>query len=164
MQNPHASLCATFVLLAMCFTADCTWAQQPGDVLRQALSFHAPFDGSADAVVGSDRNIYTAETLARKSVMAGLHADGVVIAPGAGKYGDALRFSKTGPKVIFFKGANMPYASQNWSGTVSFWLKLDPDKNLNPDYCDPLQITEKAWNDAAFFVDFDKGASRVFRV
>ena len=37
-----------------------------------------------------------------------------------------------------------------------FWLRLDPDKDLKPGYCDPIQITDKKWNDAAFFVDFTK--------
>ncbi len=31
-------------------------------------------------------------------------------------------------------------------------------------YCDPLQITQKAWNDAAIFVDFDKDLPRDFRL
>jgi hypothetical protein len=43
-------------------------------------------------------------------------------------------------------------------------MRLDPDKDLKPGYCDPIQITEKAWNDAAMFVDFDKDLPRDFRL
>ena len=47
-------------------------------------------------------------------------------------------------------------APKDWSGTVSFWLRLDPDKDLEPGYADPIQITDKKWDDASFFVDFTK--------
>ena len=48
------------------------------------------------------------------------------------------------------------YAKSNWSGAVSFWLRLDPDTDLEAGYCDPLQNTPREWNDAAFWVDFSK--------
>ena len=32
------------------------------------------------------------------------------------------------------------YNDRNWSATVSVWLRLDPDKDLEPGYCDPVQI------------------------
>ena len=50
----------------------------------------------------------------------------------------------------------MAYRQQDWSGTASFWLRLDPQVDLGDWYCDPIQITEKAWNDAALWVDFSK--------
>ena len=50
----------------------------------------------------------------------------------------------------------MPYAASDWSGTVSFWLRVDPRSELEPGFCDPVQITPRAWNDAAFFVEFEK--------
>jgi hypothetical protein len=63
-----------------------------------------------------------------------------------------------------FRGINAAYRPQNWSGTVSLWLRLTPDEDLKPGYCDPLQITDKTWNDAAFFIDFDKDLPRTFRL
>jgi hypothetical protein len=91
----------------------------------------------------------------------------VVIAPGEGRFGDALRFTKKKSPYVFFKGAgNLPSHSQkrlrpergieNWSGTISFWLSVDPARDLEPGFCDPVQITSRAWNDAAFFVEFEK--------
>jgi hypothetical protein len=35
-------------------------------------------------------------------------------------------------------------------------LSLDPETDLEPGYCDPLQITDKDYNDAALWVDFTK--------
>ena len=35
-------------------------------------------------------------------------------------------------------------------------LKLDPETDLEPGFCDPLQITDKAYNDSAVWVDFPK--------
>jgi hypothetical protein len=50
----------------------------------------------------------------------------------------------------------MPYQRENWSGSVSFWLSVDPAADLEPGFCDPVQITPRAWNDGAFFVEFEK--------
>jgi hypothetical protein len=81
----------------------------------------------------------------------------VSIARNEGRFGDALRFHKKVPKMVFYRGEkNMPYSPTNWSGTVSLWLRLNPDEDLEPSYCDPIQITQREWNDAAFFVEFGK--------
>lgn len=133
--------------------------------IMNALRFHASFDGTGDAVVSQgDGRMYTTESLARKEWTLGIARPDVSIAKGQGKSGDCLRFQKKSPQVICFRGEAMPYQSKDWSGTVSFWMRLDPDKDLEPGYCDPLQITEKAWNDGAFFVDFDKDLPRDFRL
>jgi hypothetical protein len=63
---------------------------------------------------------------------------------------------------VFFRGAgNMPYSKADWSGTVSFWLNVDPEGKLEPGFCDPIQITASAWNDAAFFVEFEKRSESI---
>jgi len=136
----------------------------PPESLSTSLIFHAPFDGGTDARKADDRTLYTAESMERKSAVAGNQRADVSIVSGAGRYGDALRFKDNSPQVIFYKGANAGFKEKDWSGTVSFWLKLDPDKDLKPGYCDPIQITDKTWNDAAFFVDFDKDLPRTFRL
>jgi hypothetical protein len=102
--------------------------------------------------------------MAREEVREGNHRRDVSIAKGAGRHGDALRFAGTSDQVLFYKAEEMGYRKVNWEGTVSFWMKLDPDKDLKPGYCDPIQITERAWNDGAFFVDFDKELPRDFRL
>lgn len=130
------------------------------DALLKALTFHAAFDGTVDAVrAAGDPALYSTPTFKqRQDATRGLPASGETqLARGAGRFGDALRFTKKGSPVVFFKAArNVPYRSANWSGTVSFWLSVDPAGELEPGFCDPVQITPRAWNDAAFFVEFEK--------
>ena len=131
----------------------------------KSLRFYASFDESGDATIAQgDTRIYTVESLARKEWTPGITRQDVTIAKDQGKFGGCLRFGKKSPQVICFKGEAMPYQSKDWSGTVGFWMRLDPDKDLEPGYCDPIQITEKAWNDASFFVDFDKDIPCDFRL
>ncbi len=136
----------------------------PQEDLAKSLVFHAPFDDTCDARIGQDKLIYTAETLDRKDVKAGNHVSAATLVKDAGRHGGTLRFADKTDQVLFFKGVNSGFKSKDWNGTVSFWMKLNPDKDLKPGYCDPIQITEKAWNDAAFFVDFDKDLPRAFRL
>ena len=128
--------------------------------LRDALTFHASFDGKVDAEYAlGDPKLYSAESMKqRQGAKPGLPGSGQVQhAAGEGRFGDALRFTAKKSPVVFFQAArNMTYAPSNWSGTVSFWLKTDPEGLLEPGFCDPVQITPRAWNDAAFFVEFEK--------
>ncbi|MFM8725601.1 MAG: hypothetical protein ACKON9_10810, partial [Planctomycetaceae bacterium] len=99
----------------------------PPEQLQKNLIFLAPFDASMDAVIGQDKTIHTAENLDRKVITPGNSRDDVSLAPKAGKYGGALRFvTSESPKVTLFRGVNAGYSPANWSGTVSFWLKLTP--------------------------------------
>jgi hypothetical protein len=133
-------------------------AAPDADSLRSALTFHATFDSHADAdFARGDRRIYTAPTMKRADAKPGLHRPDIEIVQGKGKFGDALRFGKNDKAVVFYQAdKNMAYRTKGWSGTVSFWLSLDPDKDLQPGFSDPIQITDKKWDDAAFFVDFTK--------
>ena len=128
--------------------------------LRKALTFHASFDGQVDAVhAAGDPKLYWAPSMKqRQEAQPGLpDGSSTVAARGTGKFGDALRFTKKGSPIVFFRGArNMPFATANWSGTVSFWLSVDPAADLESGFCDPVQITPRAWNDGAFFVEFEK--------
>jgi hypothetical protein len=138
-------------------TAD---SQQSADALRSALTFYASFDGTLDAIkAGGDPRLYhTATFKQRDEASPGLPASGeVVVERGGGRRGDALRFTRRKSPVVFFKGANnVAYKKADWSGTVSFWLRVDPHGELEPGFCDPVQITASAWNDGAFFVEFEK--------
>ena len=128
--------------------------------LASALAFHAPFDGGVDARhAAGDPKLYWSPTFARRAeAQAGLPPTDTVLAPGAGRFGDAVRFTRRGAPVVFYQGgANMPYAASNWSGTVSLWLSTDPQTDLGIGFCDPIQITPRMWNNGAFFVEFEKG-------
>ncbi len=131
------------------------------------LLFYASFDegARADFAVG-DREIYTAEN--RKDMARakkGLLNTDVAIAKGRGLVGDALDFKRKSGKISFYRAAkNMGYSGKDWSGAVSFWLQLDPARDLEPGYCDPIQITDVNYNDAALWVDFTKDNPRDFRL
>jgi hypothetical protein len=106
-----------------------------------------------------DKRLYTAQNYkAQGEATPGLGNPEVELARGAGLGGgDALRFKKKNTHAIFYKaGRNVAYASGNWTGTISFWLRLDPDRELEPGFCDPIQVTDKAYNDSAIWVDFTK--------
>ncbi len=126
--------------------------------LREALTFHASFDGGADAdFAAGDRKAYTAVPNALKDPQPGLAAPEITVAKGEGKYGDALRFAKKIRPTVFYRAEkNVAWAPDRFQGTCSFWLSLDPEKDLAPGYCDPIQITDKKWDDACLWVDFSK--------
>lgn len=127
--------------------------------IRNSLTLSASFDAGTDAEFAKgDARIYIASSAERKDPKLGLSAGEFEIAKGKGRHGsDALRFVKKSDKVVFFKAVgNIDYRKENWNGTVSFWLNLDPQKDLGDWYCDPIQITEKAWDNGALWVDFSK--------
>jgi hypothetical protein len=133
--------------------------QRPGENrLAQSITFHASFDGKLNAdFAKGDPTLYSAPDLSKKATTRPGLPDGIVQVAAQGRHGDALRFNKKQSPMIFFAGpGNQHYAKENWSGTVSFWLRLDPETELEPGFTDPIQITPKAWNDAAFFVEFGK--------
>ena len=147
------------VLAVTVFLIGCS-SLQPQPRLASALVFHAPFDQSADAVLGAgDRRIQTGPSWgAPRSSPPGLPTEGTVsVKPNEGRYGGALYFSKKIPQMVGFRvPGNMPFRTNNWSGSISFWLKVSPDEDLEPGYCDVIQVTSKGWDDASLFVEFTK--------
>lgn len=138
------------------------------DRLRSALTLHASFDEGSDAdFAKGDRRLYTWVDRKGDVARAGLHAGGkTAVASGEGKFGGALEFkSADAPWIFFHAQENLSYQEKDWSGSVSLWLRCDPVSGLADGYCDPVQLTPRAWNDAAFFLDFNKdGAPRDFRL
>jgi hypothetical protein len=148
------------IVTAAWIGADGRASAQMQGALASAIAFHAPFDGSLDARhAAGDPKLYWAPTWGRRAeAQAGLPPTDTTHAAGAGRWGDALRFTRRGAPVVFYQGgANTPYASSNWNGAVSFWLSADPAE-LSTGFCDPIQITPRAWNNGAFFVEFEKSA------
>jgi hypothetical protein len=124
--------------------------------LATALTFHASFDNGADADFGlGDKRVYTAPTYKNlDAAQAGLHNPDVSIVPGKGRYGSALEFKAKNTAAIFYPAEkNVDYRQGGWNGTVSFWLNLNPDEDLTG-FADPIQLTDKDYNDAALWVDF----------
>jgi hypothetical protein len=130
------------------------------DRILSALTFHASFDEqvNADYAMG-DPKFYTAPSSRQiEDAEATLPPEGEAeLVPGAGRYGGALRINTRNTPLLFFRGEhNMHYSPQDWNGTISFWLSLDPDTDLHPGYSDPVLISDKSWDNASLFVDFTR--------
>ena len=157
----YVGMLRSVIPLVLAATAISTLAapQPDAGTLAAALSFHAPFDGSLDAAYASgDPRLYSAKD--RRSAAGatpGVDPDHVKLVRGAGRHGDAVRVTLKSSPLVFYRGRrNVAYARQDWGGTVSVWLSLDPDRELAPGYSDPLIITPRAWDDASLFVDFTR--------
>jgi hypothetical protein len=127
--------------------------------LRRALLFHASFDKGVDAdVAHGDKRLHTASSYKeRGDAKPGLHHPDVSIAEGRGRVGSALEFRKKNVKAVYYPAdGNVNFRNGQWSGTISFWLSLDPETDLEPGFCDPIQVTAEAYNDSAIWVDFTK--------
>ncbi|MDB5334934.1 MAG: hypothetical protein JWN70_553 [Planctomycetaceae bacterium] len=157
--NPSHVLTTAIVVGLSCSSLATAQEKDPPPAIRQSLTLSATFDKGPDAdFAKGDKHIYIASSAERKDSKPGLPAGEIEVAKGQGRHGsDALRFIKKSGKVVFYKAAgNVDYRKENWSGSASFWLSLDPQTDLGDWYCDPIQITEKAWNDAGLWVDFSK--------
>ncbi|MEC8508592.1 MAG: LamG domain-containing protein, partial [Planctomycetota bacterium] len=133
--------------------------------IEEAVRFHASFDRGVDADFATgDRVVYSAETVAREKITRGLPAEGVRHLRQGGKFGGYLAFDKKIEAVVMYQGLDNIELADNAAVTVSFWMKLSPATDLPKGYVDPLQITDKKWNDASIFVDFTPDNPRQFRL
>lgn len=140
--------------------------------LKNALTFYVSFDNgtTADFALG-DADMYTANASYANSIrvlegiQVGMNNPDHRIVKGKGQFGDAFEFNyKKGKKVIYYKSKdNIAYNPQNWSGTISFWLSVDPSTDLGW-YTDPVQITDANFNDASIWVDFTDDDPPNFRL
>jgi hypothetical protein len=111
------------------------------DSLRPSLNFHASFDKALDAdFARGDAKIYSAPDYKQQSsAKAGLGDVDAVIEKGVGVGGgDALRFRSKNERALFFHADRHAALARE---TLSFWLRLDPQKDLAPGYTDPNQLT-----------------------
>src|SRR5688572_13342619 len=105
---------AALTLTAVCLVHVVPRTQQPSGqpALRSALTFHAAFDGKVDAIhAAGDPSLHWAPSLKeRRNASTGLPPSGETQhAVGAGRFGDALRFTRRTAPVVFFR------AQQNMS-------------------------------------------------
>lgn len=150
---------ASVLVLAATALAAPPQPRSPGDTLGAALTFHVPFDGMVNAAYAAgDTRLYSArDRRSAAGATPGVNPEQVMLVRGAGRHGDAVRMTVKSSPLVFYRGEhNVQYAERGWSGTVSVWLSLDPDKELAPGYSDPLIITPRSWDDASLFVDFTR--------
>jgi len=169
MGNPRsiARIASVITLLA---SVACTPAAEDEDTiapLAQALTFHASFDNGPDADFAlGNATLYTASSYDEQDeAAAGIGSPDIEIVEGSGRFGNALEFKKQNTFAVFYRAEdNVAFSGSNWSGTVSFWLSLEPAEDLEPGFTDPIQITDAAYNDAAIWVDFTGDNPRQFRL
>ncbi|HQX54121.1 MAG TPA: LamG domain-containing protein, partial [Planctomycetaceae bacterium] len=87
------------------------------------------------------------------------------LVPEVGRFGGALHFTKkSGFQPAFRDSGVLGYNDGNWSTTVSVWLRLNPDLDLEPGYCDPIQIVGDDGKKGFIFLEFSKDETpRFFR-
>jgi hypothetical protein len=126
------------------------------EALRPSLTLHASFDRGVNADFAKrDGRLWSAPDYKQQAdAKPGTGEADVTIEQDVGvARSAALRFRSKNTRALFFRGDGHVAPAR---GTVSFWLRLDPQKDLAPGFCDPIQVTDKAYNDSAIWVDFTK--------
>ncbi|MCC5940821.1 MAG: LamG domain-containing protein [Balneolaceae bacterium] len=159
----------TFILfISSCFLLiNCAGNGESEYSFINSLTFYASFDDGFEAdFANGDPNFYVAPTWSARNNPEIFSSDNehFAIHKNEGRYSHALWVDNSWTPVYFYKAAdNITYSDIDWSGTVSFWLKLTPDEDLPDGFSDPVQLTDSGWNDGALFVDFTDDEERIFR-
>ena len=152
----------TSVLLTLVLTTFTVAAQSPAP-LKQALTFHASFDKGLDA--DFSRGDKACLVRGKQGTVPAALNEELKLVPDGGRFGGGLHFTKKGTTQPRFKDAGvLNYNATNWNASVSVWLRLDPDKDLAPGYCDPVQIVGDDTKKGFIFLEWSKDESpRHFR-
>ncbi len=159
-MNPLPALFSLMFILAVLPQAGIA---QDLEGLKSALTLHASFDRYLNADFSlSDRLAYVKQG---KSLVQAAQNEEVKITAGGGRFGNGLRFPKKGVTRPQYQAQDvLNYNAQSWSSTVSVWLRLDPDKDLEPGYCDPVQIVGNDSKKGFIFLEWSKDETpRLFR-
>lgn len=133
------------------------------EALKSSLTFHASFDASLNADYSKGEK--TAVIKKGKDLVPCEFNEDVKLDLGAGKFGGCLHFPKKGATRPQYSGnGTLGYNDKSWSATVSVWLKLTPDQDLEPGYCDPVQIVGDDGKKGFIFLEWSKDETpRFFR-
>jgi hypothetical protein len=128
----------------------------PPTSLKEALTFHASFDNGFDADFSKGSKACTVKQ-GKETVPAAENAEVKIVSDGA-KYGKALHFTKKGATRPQYSGQDgaLGYNDKSWSATVSVWLRLTPDEDLEPGYCDPVQIVGDDTKKGFIFLEWSR--------
>ena len=135
--------------------------------LRDALLFHAGFDDGWDAgFAKGDSRLYTAPSYKEQDkATPGIGNPEVEIVSDAGGFSGCSEVQPEESARIFYRAENnVSYSESSWNGTIAFWLSLGSGQRSCAGFCDPIQITDAAYNDAAIWVDFTPENPRQFRL
>lgn len=160
-----ALLAATLAILT---EAPFCWSEE---ALRESLTFYASFDSQIAGDFGGGQLAVSTrfDDPTRKGgflTRAGFPKNAFRIAA-AGKHGGCLEAVDVLPhrgRLFFPARGNIACRPGGWSGSVSFWLKTNPDTMLRTRFCDPIQITQKRAHDGALWIDFPDTTPRHLRL
>ncbi len=158
------------ILLSLLFVAlvtACGNRANDSDFLLDALTFYASFNNGPDAdFAKGDPKLYSLVSRNPDRIDIGLPTEARLV-PG-GRFGDYIAFNTPneikGTRAFFKLPQNFEYRTSDWSGTISFWLKVTPDEDLRPGFTDPIQLTPRSALDGCLWVDFSLDAHRIFRM
>jgi hypothetical protein len=131
--------------------------------LSKALTLHASFDQGLDADFSrGDKKCYVQQG---QQLVPAKPNEEVKLVAETGRFGGALHFPRKGTYRPSFKdGGVLGYNARSWSATVSAWLRLNPDQDLEPGYCDPIQIIGDDNKKGYIFLEWSKDETpRYFR-
>lgn len=153
--------CPAFVVLLLCAATPLLRAGE--DSLRASLTLHASFDSGFDADFSKEDKTCLLKKGRETTPFAG--NEEVLLAPGAGRFGGALHFPKKGTTRPQYAGPGiLGYNDREWNASVSVWLRLTPDEDLEPGYCDPVQIVGDDSKKGFIFLEWSKDETpRFFR-
>lgn len=139
--------------------------------VRKAVTFYASFDeavkgdvGGGDLTAGTrfphptEKGQFVFEK--------GFDGTAIKVAKGKGVAGGALEATGVLPKggwLYFPAKGNLAYKKGGWSGSASVWCNADPDRLIQAKFCDPLQITQKRYDNGALWFDFNDAKPRDLR-
>ena len=138
--------------------------------LRGLVTFYASFDKSTTADFGKgDLTLWTRYGNPGKGntfVQHQVESDLIRIAPGGGVSGGGLEFVDVVPNdgfVFFPAEGKLGVKPGGWGGAMSMWLNGDLTK-LKTEYCDPMQIIYRRYNNGAVWTDFTPDRPRDLRL
>jgi hypothetical protein len=131
--------------------------------LAHGLTFH----GSSDREMRADfaRGDKMCYYVQGKELTPAAPNDDIRLAIAGGRFGGALHFTKKNNYRPAFKDAGaLGYNDKEWNASVSVWLRLTPDQDLEPGYCDPVQIVGDDSKKGFIFLEWSKDETpRFFR-
>jgi lysophospholipase L1-like esterase len=141
------------------------------EMLRSAVTFYLSFDKDLKAdFAGGSRELstrYTRPDMKTFDFEKGYPEKAFRVAEGKGISGGALEAVDVLPRngrIFYPAKGNIAFKKGGWGGSVSLWLKTDPDTLLKTKFCDPVQITQKGANNGGIWCDFNDQKPRDLRM
>lgn len=131
--------------------------------LRKAVTFYASFDESVAGDFGNGdlkpgmRYPHPTEK-GQFHFQKGIDTTVLKVAKGKGIAGGAFEATDVVPKngwLYFPVKGNLAVKKGGWSGSLSIWCNTDPNRLIKSKFCDPVQITQKGYDNGALWFDFN---------